>query len=86
MGFKCQSRVVCFEGFDGVGPPKQNYDPDRFDGWAKWSGTSFAAPVVAALARVVGQGATPHDAVAHLVDDKGLARKPMLGTMVDPTK
>ena len=44
------------------------------------------AALVAALARVVGQGATPHDAVAQLVDDKELARKPMLGTMVDPTK
>ena len=78
---------IFFEGFDGAGPPDQNYDPDRFDGWARWSGTSFAAPaVVAALARSVGHGKTPHDAVARLVDDNKLDRKPMLGTIVDPTK
>ncbi len=78
---------IFFEGFDGAGPPEQNYDPDRFDGWAHWSGTSFAAPaVVAVLARAVGQGTTSHDAVAQLVDHQELARKPMLGTIVDPTK
>lgn len=78
---------IFFEGFDGAGPAEQNYDPDRFDGWARWSGTSFAAPaVVAALARAIGRGTAPHDAVAQLIDDKVLARKPMLGTIVDPTK
>ena len=78
---------IFFEGFDGAGPPEQNYDPDRFDGWARWSGTSFAAPaVVAALARAIGKGTAPHDAVAQLIDGKELDRKPMLGTIVDPTK
>ena len=77
---------IFFEGFNGAGPREQNYDPDRFNGWARWSGTSFAAPVVvAALARAVAQGATPHDAVLQLVDDKVLPRKPMLGTTVDLT-
>ena len=77
---------IFFEGFDGAGPPQQNYDQDRFEGWARWSGTSFAAPaVVAALARAVGQGTAPHDAVAQLVDDPELVRKPMLGTIVHPT-
>lgn len=78
---------IFFDGFDGAGPPEQNYDPDRFDGWARWSGTSFAAPaVVATLARAVGKGTPPHDAVARLIDDKQLDRKPMLGTIVDPEK
>ena len=77
---------IFFEGFDGAGPPQQNYDLDRFEGWAQWSGTSFAAPaVVAALAAAVGRGTAPHDAVAQLVDDPKLDRKPMLGTIVHPT-
>jgi hypothetical protein len=54
---------------------------------ARWSGTSFATPmVVAALAQVVGNGVSPQDAVKQLIDDKKLPRKPMLGTIVDPTK
>ena len=78
---------IFFEGFDGAGPPVNNYDPDHFEGWAQWSGTSFAAPaVVAALARAVAQGATPHDAVERLIDDKGIPRKPMLGAVVDVTQ
>jgi hypothetical protein len=76
-----------FEGFNGAGPPEKNYDPDNFQGWARWSGTSFATPmVVAALAQVVGNGVSPHDAVDQLISDKSLPRKPMLGTIVDPTK
>lgn len=72
-----------FLGFDGAEPPVEGLDPDRFDGWAIWSGTSFAAPrVVAALAREVAGGASPHDAVADLVDGDGLERRPMLGTVV----
>lgn len=39
--------------------------------------------MVAALAGVVGQGATPRDAGAQLVDEKELARKPVLGTRSD---
>lgn len=72
-----------FEGYDGAEPPVDGVDPDRFDGWAIWSGTSFAAPrVLAALAREIGDGRTPHEAVDHLIDADGLERKPMLGTVV----
>ncbi len=76
-----------FENFNGAGPPEANYDPDDFQGWARWSGTSFATPmVVAALAQVIGGGVSPRDAVDQLIDDKSLPRSPMLGTIVDPTK
>jgi Subtilase family len=76
-----------FEGFNGAGPPEKNYDADDFQGWARWSGTSFATPmVVAALARVIGGGVSARAAVAQLIDDKSLPRLPMLGTIVDPTK
>ena len=75
-----------FEGFNGAGPRENNYDPDDFKGWARWSGTSFSAPaVVAALARVVAGGTAPHSALAQLIEDVQLVRKPMLGTVVDPT-
>jgi hypothetical protein len=40
--------------------------------------------VVAALARKVIDGRTPHQAVLDLVDDKQLERKAMLGTIVLP--
>ena len=41
-----------FAKFDGPEPRVNTVDPDRFEGWATWSGTSFAAPVVvAAIAR-----------------------------------
>lgn len=74
-----------FEGFDGALPPIGGVDPDAFDGWAAWSGTSFAAPrVVAALAALVEKGVTPHQAVEQLVDDPALHRKPLLGTVVAP--
>jgi subtilisin family serine protease len=77
---------IFFRGFNGAEPSIGGYDPDDFEGWAVWSGTSFAAPrVVAALAQEVAAGASPHDAVEKLIDDPALPRKPMLGTVVDPT-
>ena len=77
---------IFFEGFNGAEPPVGNLDPDDFAGWARWSGTSFAAPrVVAALVQLVAQGVSPHDAVAQLVDDASLPRRPMLGTVVNPS-
>lgn len=65
----------------GTGVP----DPDDFRGWARWSGTSFAAPIVAAaLAReMMFSHLTANDAVARVIDAPGLLRLPGLGTVVN---
>ncbi|MFB4311805.1 S8 family serine peptidase [Actinomadura sp. GTD37] len=44
-----------FVSFDGPRPPVRGLDPDLFQGYATWSGTSFAAPVVAG--RIAGRAA-----------------------------
>ncbi|MGI8926207.1 MAG: S8 family serine peptidase [Tepidiformaceae bacterium] len=78
--------VSCFfRLFDGSLPPAAGGDPDHFTGWARWSGTSFAAPaVVAALARDMAlTGGTARQAVARIIDDPGLFRIPGLGTVVN---
>jgi len=52
--------------------------------WAAWSGTSFAAPIVAGvLARAVLAGATPEQAVGRLIDDPDLVRLAGLGTIIN---
>jgi subtilisin family serine protease len=73
-----------FKNFDGAEPPGPAGDPDRFDGGAIWSGTSFSAPVVAGrLARLVAErGLLPKQAVRRLIDAPGLAALPGLGTIV----
>jgi hypothetical protein len=73
-----------FEGFNGDElPDAAGIDPDAFEGWARWSGTSFAAPrVVAALARRVGDNLSPHAAIDDVIHAKGLPELPMLGTVV----
>jgi hypothetical protein len=74
-----------YEGFNGAEPPVDNVDADDFHGWARWSGTSFAAPrVVAALARRVIAGGSPQEAVELLIENEQWPRKPMLGTVVLP--
>jgi hypothetical protein len=46
--------VSTFFEFQGEQPAVSGVDYDNYHGWAKWSGTSFAAPrVAAALARAV---------------------------------
>jgi subtilisin family serine protease len=74
-----------FSSFDGLEVASGGIDIDRFQSWATWSGTSFAAPaVVGALARemLVSQ-CTPTQAVARLIDAPGLGRIPGLGTIVN---
>ena len=59
---------------------------ERFHGWARWSGTSFAAPaVVGALARAMCEGLDKTRAVKRLIDDPGLFRIPGLGAVVNQT-
>jgi hypothetical protein len=71
-----------FDGGDAA--PSGGVDPDSFAGWARWSGTSFAAPVVvAALARELQFGLTPAQAVARIIDGAGLLRLPDFGTVVN---
>ena len=72
-----------YDGLDtaSAGAP----DPDRFHSWARWSGTSFAAPmVVAALAREMATyGVSAADAVGRVIDGADLLTLPDLGTVVN---
>ncbi|TDC83468.1 peptidase S8 and S53 subtilisin kexin sedolisin [Actinomadura sp. 7K507] len=73
-----------FVQFDGTRPPVDGLDPDRFDGYATWSGTSFAAPVVAGriagLAAAEGLGAA--DAADRVLDPVAQQALPDLGVIV----
>jgi len=74
-----------FTRFDGkeTAPPG-GVDPDKFASWARWSGSSFSAPiVVAALARELQLGLTPAQAVERVIDAPGLLRIPDFGTVVN---
>jgi Subtilase family len=79
--------VSCFFAhFDGAHPPINGVDPDNFEQWATWSGTSFAAPVVvAALARDMQTtpGASARPAVDRTIRAPHLVRFPNMGTIVN---
>jgi hypothetical protein len=82
--------VSAFFAFDGkmeMPPMPGSTDPDRFEHWARWTGTSFAAPIVAAalLREMTLVSPTAADAVARLVHAEGLFRLPGLGTVVNHT-
>jgi hypothetical protein len=80
-----------FDNWNGAFPTMNTFDPDRFTGWARWSGTSFAVPVVvAAVARELVCGRGPENshldaatAVERVVRAPHLARLPCLGTVVN---
>jgi hypothetical protein len=73
-----------FARFDGPAPRVNTVDPDRFEGWATWSGTSFAAPVaVAAIAREMVLGnCSAKVAADRVVYAPGALRIRCLGTVV----
>jgi subtilisin family serine protease len=82
--------VSAFFEFDGkmeVWPMPGSADPDKFEQWARWSGTSFAAPIVAAalVRQMVLAGGTARDAVEQVITAGGLFRLPGLGTVVNHT-
>jgi subtilisin family serine protease len=75
-----------FVEFNGPREPLEpgNPDPDHFEGWARWSGTSFAAPLVAAriAQHAATNGVSAREAAYRLVGCDGLDRRPDLGAVV----
>ena len=53
----CPGVDVISTFFEHSGPASSvaGVDPDECAGWAMWSGTSFAAPVAAAIAKVMSE-------------------------------
>ena len=79
---------ACAPGVDVVSTFFDDDDPPapQYHGWARWSGTSFAAPAVAgALAKALRDGLDKKDAVKRLIDDAALFRIPGLGAVVNQT-
>ncbi len=75
-----------FVEFDGPEQATGLFDRDRFTGYAEWSGTSFAAPVVAGeIARAAAENGIPVPDAADLVLDPRTRRVlPDLGVVVGP--
>jgi hypothetical protein len=63
--------VSTFFDFDGAASSVAGVDPDRYDGWAMWSGTSFAAPQVAAAIakRMCDSGLTASEAAVKVIEE-----------------
>jgi subtilisin family serine protease len=79
-----ESVLSSFFNFDG--PVGSSATPEDFTGYATWSGTSFAAPRVAAAvaARAAARGVPAAVAAAELLDPSNHPSMPDLGVLVDP--
>lgn len=73
-----------FVTFNGPTPSTGDFDDDRFNGFAQWSGTSFAAPQVAGAiaALAMQQGIDATAAAAILLDPATTQSMPDLGVVV----
>lgn len=73
-----------FVVFDGPNPAIGGSDPDRFRGFARWSGTSFATPAVAGAiaARSQALGMPAAGAARELLDPAGARILDNLGAVV----
>jgi hypothetical protein len=74
-----------FNGKMELPPMPGSGDPDNFESWVRWTGTSFAAPVVtsALLREMKLTGCNANTAVERVVDSPGLLRIFGLGTVVN---
>jgi subtilisin family serine protease len=86
--FHYRGPVVPFDQDSGAEECGANASPGEvfeYDGRARWSGTSFAAPVVAAqIANWIGDGYSAQEAVAGILDAPERTRLHDLGTLVLP--
>jgi subtilisin family serine protease len=73
--------VSSFFSFDSQG----ENGPQNFDGYATWSGTSFAAPLVAGAiaAQAAHTGSSAQQAAAAVLNPAELASQPDLGVLVE---
>ncbi|GAA4543504.1 hypothetical protein GCM10023175_20370 [Pseudonocardia xishanensis] len=80
---------ACAPGVDLVSTFLDRFDADtemgELTGWARWSGTSFSAPVVAGvlIQEALSRDISVTDAVARVIDAEGLLRLHNLGTVVN---
>ncbi len=80
---------ACAPGFDLVSTFFTGFDDARmgkFQGWARWSGTSFSTPIVAATLtawRLADEERSLADAIAQIITAPGLLRLRDLGTVVN---
>ncbi|KAB2346497.1 S8 family peptidase [Actinomadura rudentiformis] len=69
--------------FDGTRPRVNGIDPDAFEGFARWSGTSFAAPAVAGrIAGLAAGGLAAVEAADRVLDPAAAPTLPDLGVII----